>query len=135
MSITGPELAGNGAFVVLGAAINSSTGNSSSNGVMVAQRSSDGLGIAADTTSGNIVLGVNFDQHAIGDTVFCKQAIYRMDNSSTSPVVVQDVGKVCYVETSSIVAHAGANSIVAGTVKGVDANGVFVKVGVKENMA
>jgi len=135
MSISA-EQAGLGSFVVTGEAINSTSGNSSSNGVMIAVDTADGKGYEADASvSTHQVVGVCFDKVASAGTAFAKKGVYRITNSTSSPVVAADTGKVCYVEDASTVAHAGTNSIVAGTVMSVDSLGVMVWVGVKAPVA
>lgn len=52
--------------------------------------------------------------------------IYRINNSSTSPVSTRMIGKPCYVEDDNTVAATSTNLVVAGLVHDVDDEGVWV---------
>lgn len=99
-------------------------------GVMVAvdTGNSNKMCPAADTAT-HIVVGVNVKAGAVGDTNYvARGGIYRFTNSTSSALTAASVYKVCYVENSTTVASASSNSIIAGTVVGVDSNGVWVDV-------
>lgn len=125
----GPEVAGIGTTFVAAEDINASTGNAALNGAMIAIDSTSGLAYKATNSATRRVAGVTFDKVLTGATGYAKKSVYRLNNSTTSPLTQADAGEVCYVEDSITVASAG-NSV-AGTIMEVDGLGVMVWVGVK----
>ncbi len=69
------------------------------------------------------------DNSADGLYAAVKTGCFLFDNSAAHAVTVANVGDKCYVEDDHTVASAaGANSVVAGYVFDVDANGVWVEI-------
>lgn len=118
-----PRMAAPATVGTLGAAV-------SAKGQLIAIVTSDSNKMrAAAATAGHIVVGVNPETGASGDTGFVAQrGVYRFTNSTGSALTQANVGAKCYVEDSTTVASAGANNIIAGTVVDVDSNGVWVDV-------
>lgn len=58
--------------------------------------------------------------------VCVERGCFRYANSATAPLIGSDVGKVCFVEDNQTVASASTNSVKAGRVVEVDAEGVWV---------
>jgi hypothetical protein len=56
--------------------------------------------------------------------------IFKITNSSTGTLTDSNIGQLCFVETNSIVSSApGTNGVVAGVVRKVDSDGVWVDFG------
>jgi hypothetical protein len=70
--------------------------------------------------------GVNTGGAAGAIVVTARPGVFRWQNSTTNPVTQAMIGEQCYVEADSAVASSSNHFIVAGIVKGVDANGVWV---------
>ena len=70
------------------------------------------------------------DNRDDGLDVKVKSGVFKLANSSAHPVTAALLGKDCYVEDDhSVSSAAGTNSVVAGKVFDIDADGVWVAVG------
>jgi hypothetical protein len=88
--------------------------------------------------SGNRVIGINCNGEtdtAEGDMITVSQGEFLLANSTQSALTAAHIGTVCHLEDAYTVALAATNSVVAGTVKEVVAEGVWVHVGVGEGVA
>lgn len=127
MAINAPELP-SGLFVELGVA----AATAIVAGEMVAVNAAGNALAAADTIGLRVVGRAEADVDNSGgsagdEDVLVKSGVFRWDNSATGIVSDVHVGKLVYVESSSIVSTApGTNGIVAGIVRRVDADGVWV---------
>src|SRR5207302_2645561 len=60
-------------------------------------------------------------------TANVKRGVFKFDNSAGNAITAAQVGKACYVEDDHTVnKDGGANKIRAGTVVGLDSDGVWV---------
>ncbi len=100
-------------------------------GTLVALDSS-GNAVPAAATAGLTVIGraaATADNSAgsAGDIkVVAHRGCFRYANSATAAVDADDKGKPCYVEDDNTVAETASNSVVAGVVVDVDADGVWI---------
>jgi hypothetical protein len=86
-----------------------------------------GKALPAADAAGLKVLGRFEHSAAAGEKVVIKRGIFLFDNKSEDPVVAADIGGYCYVTDDEKVQHtANSNTIVAGVVRGVTADGVYV---------
>lgn len=94
----------------------------------------DGNAVPGANTAGLHALGraeedADNDGGNAGDiTVRVKRGTFRYANSATAAIEAADRGKVCFVEDDSTVAELTTNSVVAGRVVEVDADGVWVDI-------
>ena len=86
-----------------------------------------GKALPAADAAGLKVLG-RFEHSAdAGEKVVIKRGIFLFDNKSGDLVVAADIGGYCYVADDQTVQHtANSNAIIAGVVRGVTADGVYV---------
>ena len=95
-------------------------------GGMVAINSS-GKAVAAADTAGLKVIGRAENPAVSGDKVKIRMGVFGWDNDQTNAVAAKDVGKLCYVvDDHTVSIDDQTNGVVAGVVKGVDADGVHV---------
>lgn len=83
----------------------------------------------ASDTLGLRVVGIfpkKVDNTADGETSEVSRGIFRLANSSTSPITRALVGRPCYVEDDQTVAGKTSNLVAAGLVHDVDNSGVWV---------
>lgn len=86
-----------------------------------------GKALPAADAAGLKVLGRFEHSAAAGEKVVIKRGIFLFDNNSGDPVVAADIGGYCYVTDDEKVQHnANSNAVVAGLVRGVTADGVYV---------
>lgn len=88
---------------------------------------SSGKALPASDAAGLKVLG-RFEHSAdAAEKVMIKRGIFLFDNKSGDLVVAADIGGYCYVADDQTVQHtANSNAIIAGVVRGVTADGVYV---------
>jgi hypothetical protein len=73
------------------------------------------------------VLGRAEHSAAAGEKVVIKRGIFLFDNNSGDAVDAADIGGYCYVaDDQTVQATANSNAVVAGLVRGVTADGVYV---------
>jgi len=73
------------------------------------------------------VLGRAEHSAAAGEKVVIKRGIFLFDNNSGDAVDAADIGGYCYVaDDQTVQATANINAVVAGLVRGVTADGVYV---------
>ena len=94
-------------------------------GIMICIKPGDGEAYKAADTSTYVVIGINDEIGDEGDDIVVKSGIFRFDNSGD--VTQAHIGTPVYVEdeTTVVVANPG-NTVFAGVVVDVDANGVWV---------
>jgi hypothetical protein len=81
---------------------------------------------AADA-AGLRVIGRIEHQSAGGKAVLIKRGTFLWDNSAADPIAAAEIGAYCYVADDQTVRRTGGlNDIVAGLVRGVTADGVYV---------
>lgn len=94
-------------------------------------------GTAAGVAVGRIEHQVDNTGGADGNvTAEVRRGVFRWKNDGADPVLAAQVGQLCYVvddETVSI-GDDGGSRIVAGTVEGVDDDGVWVNIGFAHNL-
>lgn len=100
-------------------------------GIMIQVSTGTGLASKASASASQRVVGVNLNTCLASGKIVANSGIFRFDNSVSQPVTDAYVGANCYVEDEHTVAISASNSNVAGKVVQVDANGVYVKVGIK----
>ena len=102
-------------------------------GVLIMVKTSDGLGYKATDSSGAGVVGVAREAVAASATFVAAKGVFGFTNSTGGAITANDIGKICYVESTTgyTVALSGTScAMKAGTVVDVDSNYVWVDVGV-----
>ena len=73
------------------------------------------------------VLGRAEHSAAAGEKIMIKRGVFLFDNNSGDAVDAADIGGYCYVaDDQTVQATANSNAVVAGLVRGVTADGVYV---------
>lgn len=73
------------------------------------------------------VLGRAEHGAAAGEKIMIKRGVFLFDNNSGDAVDAADIGGYCYVaDDQTVQATANSNAVVAGLVRGVTADGVYV---------
>ena len=73
------------------------------------------------------VLGRAEHSAAAGEKIMIKRGVFLFDNNSGDAVDAADIGGYCYVtDDQTVQATANINAVVAGLVRGVTADGVYV---------
>lgn len=94
------------------------------------QLSTAGLAIQAGGANPKIVIGralETVETAVAADTIRVEQGIFKWDNLAGDPVEVADIGSPCYVTDDQTVHQTdGGTDLIAGTVVGVDDDGVWV---------
>ena len=86
-----------------------------------------GKGLPAADAANLKVLGRFEHGAAAGEKVMIKRGTFLFANKTDDPVTVADIGGYCYVTDDETVQHtANSNAIIAGVVRGVVADGVYV---------
>ena len=86
-----------------------------------------GKGLPAADAVNLKVLGRFEHGAAAGEKVMIKRGTFLFANKTADPVTVADIGGYCYVTDDETVQHtANSNAIIAGVVRGVVADGVYV---------
>ena len=86
-----------------------------------------GKGLPAADAANLKVLGRFEHGAAAGEKVMIKRGTFLFANKTTDPVTVADIGGYCYVTDDETVQHtANSNAVIAGVVRGVVADGVYV---------
>jgi hypothetical protein len=86
-----------------------------------------GKALPAADAAGLKVLGRFEHSVPAGEKVVIKRGIFLFDNNSEDPVVAANIGGYCYVtDDQTVQATANSNAVVAGLVRGVTADGVYV---------
>jgi hypothetical protein len=107
-------------------------------GGMISVGTSDGLGyVAADAASRRVVgvlLGGETDIDGVaattGQKLFVAGGIFLMKNDTGTPITNASIGLKCYVKDNVTVSGAtGSNSVIAGTVLGLQDGKVKVAIG------
>jgi len=81
------------------------------------------------TTVGRIESQVDNSAGSAGDeTVTMLRGVFRYANSATNPLSAADIGSNALVEDDETVAKTTTNSIVAGKMIDIDADGVWVEI-------
>lgn len=105
------------------------TGQTIFKGAMV-QLSTAGLAIKAGGANPKAVIGralETVESAAAGTTIRVEQGVFKWDNLGGDPVETADIGSPCYVTDDQTVHQTdGGTDIIAGTVVGVDSDGVWV---------
>lgn len=87
----------------------------------------DGLANPAANTAGLRVIGRAEHYATAGQLVTVKRGVFLFDNKAGDLVTVGDIGAFCYVDNDQSVQHtANSNVVVAGLVRGVTTDGVYV---------
>lgn len=99
-------------------------------GTQVAVNSS-GYAVPAADTSGLRVIGraeeTVTNSGSAGDlTINVKRGVFLFDNSGTSAVDADDIGKFAFVEDDQTIAESSTNKVIAGRVVGVVTEGVWI---------
>ena len=105
---------------------------------MIIVKAGDGEAYKGAKASGNKVVGINCNgetDFAEGDYIVVSQGEFLLTNSTTSALTAAHIGGLCYLEDAYTVASAATNSVVAGTVKEVVTEGVWVAVGIGNEIA
>ena len=99
-------------------------------GSIVAQNSSSKAQPAADAAS-TVILGRAANTAEAGETVKIETGIFLYDNgTSSAALAATDIGATAYVVDDHTVGKTGGtNSVVAGVVIDVTADGVWVRIG------
>lgn len=86
-----------------------------------------GKGLPAADAANLKVLGRFEHGAAAGEKVMIKRGTFLFANKTADPVTVADIGGYCYVTDDETVQHtANSNAIIAGVVRGVTTDGVYV---------
>lgn len=86
-----------------------------------------GKGLPAADAANLKVLGRFEHGAAAGEKVMIKRGTFLFANKTADPVTVADIGGYCYVTDDETVQHtANSNAIIAGVVRGVVTDGVYV---------
>lgn len=86
-----------------------------------------GKGLPAADAANLKVLGRFEHGAAAGEKVMIKRGTFLFANKTADPVTVADIGGYCYVTDDETVQHtANSNAIIAGVVRGVTDDGVYV---------
>ena len=86
-----------------------------------------GYAVPAANTAGLKVLGRAEHKALAGEPLLVKRGVFLFENKAGDLVVAADIGSYCYVGDDETVQHtANSNAIVAGLVRGVTADGVYV---------
>lgn len=86
-----------------------------------------GKGLPAADAANLKVLGRFEHGAAAGEKVMIKRGTFLFANKTADPVTVADIGGYCYVTDDETVQHtANSNAVIAGVVRGVVADGVYV---------
>ncbi len=87
----------------------------------------DGKAVAASDASGLTVIGCAQNAAAVGENVTAEAGCFAYEGSG---ITNADIGKTAYVSDDQTVSlGAGTNSVVAGVVYDVDAEGVWIVIG------
>lgn len=105
-------------------------------GTLVALNAAGNAVPASDTAAlrviGRAEESVDNSGGAIGDlSILVKPGIFQYQNDATNAITKANVGKPAYVVDDNTVANTSTNKIVAGIVVRVDAEGVFINVGLQ----
>jgi hypothetical protein len=71
----------------------------------------------------DIVNGLTYQNDA---EATIKRGVFKYQNSAINPIAQVNVGQICFVETSQIVATTSVHKVKAGIVVEVDSDGVYV---------
>jgi len=110
-------------------------------GVMWARNASGYIVNASDAT-GLVVVGIGAQEvdnsaGSAGDlTCIAERGIFKLANDSGTPVTDDDVNSICYVlDNATVSGDGGTYNIIAGLVRKVDSDGVWVDVGARLDTA
>lgn len=86
-----------------------------------------GAAVPASDGAGLKIVGRAEHKALAGEAVLVKRGIFLLDNNSGDLVESADIGSYCYVSDDQTVQQtANSNAVVAGLVRGVTADGVYV---------
>jgi hypothetical protein len=88
---------------------------------------SDGYAVPASDASGLKVIGRAEHQAQGGQSVLIKRGVFLYNNKTGDLVAAAHIGGYCYVsDDETVQGSANTNSIIAGVVRGVTSEGVYV---------